>query len=788
MKEQSMQNDIPSIDNIFEHYDPFYERIGLDTTPVARGEKKPIGKDWNKRRNLSAEERANLRKRHPRQSIGVLAGTKTTIGNLFGFADIDNPVLAEFAKAAIGLKSAKVGLKGITIFCQFHETLKSKKLRRKGETAPDVEFMIDSGMTVIPPSPHPSGQAYYWVGTPLHDVEPSELPCISLDQMNFINVVCGHTAALQIASEPDIKPHDLMLALTSCGIALLDLDLEWMARCLNALLPVGYKGNTSSETLGMLHSARKKGLGSSDNNASEYNPGTTGPIALGYVADGRFVFFDQGRRLLHLESSTKLGTIGALQNLAPFDFWAKNFSQKGKINVMGASIALMAEARKVGGFDESRVRGRGIYMENGAVINNFEGAVLQSNDYVYIRLVPMRLGDATANVRSRDVLNLFELFNFEARGAPYLLLGWVACAVICGALEWRPHIFLTGAKNTGKTTLVNIVHELLRAIAVALDGQSTEAGIRQKLGPDSRPVILDEFESDQNVGRMKQIVKLIRSASSGDLPIARGTPEGRALEFTIRSTFMLAAINAMSVTAADRSRIVTLGLKKHQNDKDRARQIAISSRALKGLSGAWCAKVIANTSLILRNIETVRIAFPPTDSRHATNMSTLLAAAWTMLHEREIGEGQTKQLLGEHLEFIGELGQAHEADDAVECWDALLQYSIDVRDGGRMLGDLLSEMKQASKTGSRESLNNAAIRRFGINWEDDGIVVANSHRGLNEIYKGTQWEAGTWGSSLKRLPGAKATAQRRFDGDQRSLGTFIPRPHIPDAIPLKTAF
>lgn len=56
------------------------------------------------------------------------------------------------------------------------------------------------------------------------------------------------------------------------------------------------------------------------------------------------------------------------------------------------------------------------------------------------------------------------------------------------------------------------MHNLLEKIVVALDGHSTEAGIRQKLGPDSRPVMLDELESDQNLGRMWQVIKLIRSS------------------------------------------------------------------------------------------------------------------------------------------------------------------------------------------------------------------------------------------------------------------------------------
>ena len=346
---------------------------------------------------------------------------------------------------------------------------------------------------------------------------------------------------------------------------------------------------------------------------------------------------------------------------------------------------------------------------------------------------------------------------------------------------------MTGAKNTGKTTLVNAIRSLVDKVVVALDGQSTEAGIRQKLGPDSLPVILDEFESDQNVGRMKQVIKLLRSSSSGDLSVARGTPEGKALVFSVRSSFLLAAINAMSVTAADRSRIVSLGLVKHSNDKRRARQIAEASQHLGGRSASWCLQAIDKTAEILASIVTLQRVFPPCDSRHALNVSTLLGAAWTMLNGRAIDEVSAEALIEEHWSYIQELAEAHEGDDAEECLKALLEFRIREREEDRLLGHILGDIKTMSSSGRSQgvegtslTINRGLVERYGMKWEENGLVVANSHRGLAEVFKGTQWEAGNWGDSLKRLPGAAKTAQKRFSGDVRSLGTLIPAGLIPD--------
>ena len=328
----STNNRIPEhAENIFEQNDPLYEKIGLSTTPVELGGKKPLVAGWTKHSGLGAEQRARLRNKYPNASIGLLAGTTLPNGNLVGFLDGDHSGFNEFLCRATNAVSGKIGQKGITVFCQFDPGTKSKKTRQKGASAPILEIMASSGMTVLPPSPHPSGSEYRWHGKPLYDVAPNELPLVGSEQLTFICEVCRHSAALAIVDGgPDVKAHDLMLALTASGIAMLDLELPWVAYCLNGLLPKGYRGNTAEETLGMLQSAREKKLGSRNRWSNEYDPGSLGPIPLGYLSDGRFVFFEQPRRLLIVETSTRLMTLGTLVNLAPIEFWSDNFpTEKG---------------------------------------------------------------------------------------------------------------------------------------------------------------------------------------------------------------------------------------------------------------------------------------------------------------------------------------------------------------------------------------------------------------------------------------------------------------------------
>ena len=56
---------------------------------------------------------------------------------------------------------------------------------------------------------------------------------------------------------------------------------------------------------------------------------------------------------------------------------------------------------------------------------------------------------------------------------------------------------------------------------------------------DSRPVIIDEFESDQGRSHIAGVIRLARSASSAESPVLRGTPEGKAMQFALRTMLLL---------------------------------------------------------------------------------------------------------------------------------------------------------------------------------------------------------------------------------------------------------
>jgi len=88
------------------------------------------------------------------------------------------------------------------------------------------------------------------------------------------------------------------------------------------------------------------------------------------------------------------------------------------------------------------------------------------------------------------------------------------------------------AARNGKTWLVdNIIAPALGDSSLTVQSNSTEAGIRQRLKQDARPVIFDEAEGESQHARqrMQAVLELARQASSdGVAEIAKGTAGGKA--------------------------------------------------------------------------------------------------------------------------------------------------------------------------------------------------------------------------------------------------------------------
>lgn len=142
--------------------------------------------------------------------------------------------------------------------------------------------------------------------------------------------------------------------------------------------------------------------------------------------------------------------------------------------------------------------------------------------------------------------------------SPLLLLGMVGQMFICGALEWRSHVWLAGPTAAGKSSLQALIRAILSQWCLHTEDAS-EAAIRQVLKDDTLPVLIDEAEADDNPERQRAILNLMKKASSG-AKLHRGSADHKASEFTAQSCFLLSSVLHGLVKGEERNRVAILDM------------------------------------------------------------------------------------------------------------------------------------------------------------------------------------------------------------------------------------
>ncbi|RWB66807.1 hypothetical protein [Mesorhizobium sp.] len=511
-----------------------------------------------------------------------------------------------------------------------------------------------------------------------------------------------------------------------------------------------------------------------------YDPGPTGPRVLGFTKEGHYALLDPVRKIVILASAQQLLSEQYLLGLAESEFWRQRFpGKRGTTNFKTAGEALIKACRRAGPFNPVRIRGRGIWLENGKVIINL-GQPVDSTKYLYLCFEDIALDDSKLfdAQRLRDHLGLY---NWRSPQDAGLVFGWLAMAPICGALVWRPHAFIYGPARSGKTTIHTVASIVLTPLAISADGQSTEAGIRQTLGPDSLPILLDEFESDQNGSTLRNILRLARSASSADTPVLKGTPEGKAMSFSLRTTFLFSAINPRGMSPADQSRISMFELLMHNNDRKVAKRIAEDEIYFRTTGSAWCSHMIGLAHLVQPAADAIDTHLVG-DRRHRQNMSILIGAGFVALNSRIPTDEEAQALAAEYAPAIDRHALEIERDDAQECLDHLLSHVVDGYPLAHWLACLRDEQRRRGNDfADAERVVASYGMRVNAGGESAGFYIANGAPAMEEVFRGTPWAQRAWERAIRKLDGAFAPRDPvQFKMLSKRRATGIPLFYLPD--------
>lgn len=486
-----------------------------------------------------------------------------------------------------------------------------------------------------------------------------------------------------------------------------------------------------------------------------------------------------------------------------------NFPRRDKdgevtgINYDEIQSLIMSRCSEQGTFDaREKIRGPGAYRDKdtGTLVQNLGNCVLVDDvqhplglvdGHVYVQEgatipAPDRKKDQPGGSQGPAAVILERLRTWTWTCPDYMplaMLGAMGCAMMAGALTWRPIIRLQGRSGSGKSTLDELFQAILGDACIHR-ADVTAAYIYQEYPASALAILIDEAEPDPHSRRMEDMVKLARNSSSGSTG-GRGGESGRGKTFTVRHFFMFSSILVQSLGPQDINRTMRLELG----------PLDASLPAWKPRPGEWRKVGQALRRRIMEQDqhwpETHRmICLALKDLGHTQRgqdtIGTLMAMAWICLHDLPPDETDASDFVQHCTKAALGWGQEDDADEW-QCLGHLTQSVPRIWENSSRatLGQAIRDAANQDRSDLRDSLKNLGIVVMPEPGADRWwFAVANRHVQIARIFADTRWAQGdgegVWPQSLRGLPGARASHDRkglwgrcRFGGAQTRC-TWLP--------------
>lgn len=539
-------------------------------------------------------------------------------------------------------------------------------------------------------------------------------------------------------------------------------------------------------------------------------PPAEGIIPLGYD-QGIYFYLSRSSRQIHAMNADQ-HTRKAMMSMASVPYyWQRTrfITEAGAIQWDAAADWLMSECRAVGIYNPDRVRGRGAWFDQGR-------AVLHLGDRLLVdgRYTPLVLPNSTAIYPAARPLSIIEARPLSTSDANQicaiaaslrwkrpisatLFSGWIVCAFVCGALKWRPSIWIDGSSGSGKSWLQdNILAPLVGPVALLVQSKTSEAGIRQTLNSDALPIVFDEFEREDATAaiRVQGVLDLMRQSSSeSEKKIIKGTQnQARAMAFRIRSCFAFSSINVGIAHAADESRVTILSLLPPATEAlEQATFQELAERTARLITPAYAAGMLARAVSLLPTIRenaevfAIAVAGKLGTRRLGDQLGTLLAGAYSLYSPRVVTLDEAAAYIDK--QDWGEVVTSDQQKDEDRLLSYLTAYRVRFAQGNGTamevtMGRLISAAFGDAATDRDERIARdqaiSELKDYGIKIEYGtkpyGVFISTNHPSLARILAGTPW-ATNWSRALARLPDVTSEQKAiRFGLGHVGKATFLP--------------
>ena len=495
---------------------------------------------------------------------------------------------------------------------------------------------------------------------------------------------------------------------------------------------------------------------------------------LGYNNDEtgvqRFFFYSFMSNSIISMTPSKMSKANLFQ-LAPMIYWETHYVAKTSFDLNAAVDTLVQSGIRSGFFDPLKLRGRGAWIDNGSVLihtgNSFiidgkrHSLGTVDTEFIYEQAVPLNLSvDNPMGVgESVKILNITKQLNWS-RGDldAHLLCGWLALVPICGALDWRPHLWLTAGFGGGKTWVNgNILNRMVGVCAYKFEGGSTESGIRELVKNDALAVIMDEAEGETLNAQMRieSIIGLARSASGSKNIIAKGTGNGARI-YIPRYMFAFSSIVPQTDQGADKRRVSILQLAKPiPKDEFALIEDEYHSFMNDDYVRRFQSRMINLLPQILESIKVFAKAISRKTGRSdmGDQLGSMFGGAWHIEFDAAATKEQAEYLVST-FDFEGEQSMNATPDEEL-CLQHILSSQLRVSDKSITVSELIDIANGGYDVSENITCKecDAILKRHGIKVTHDVVWFSNTSIWIKTILRGTQW-AKDHKSVLQRVEGA----------------------------------
>lgn len=387
---------------------------------------------------------------------------------------------------------------------------------------------------------------------------------------------------------------------------------------------------------------------------------------------------------------------------APPKYWGdrygyvldKDFNKTSNPDWKKVITALGTESSKVGRFNHSKVRGVGAWEQDAEILVNIGDKLFYKgeffplfnngikSDYFYqsSESVSVDFNRPLGNSDALKIVEAFQLLKYKNKTDYIIALGWIFSAQIFAALPWRPHIWFTGERGSGKSTILNYVHDAIPFSILTQD--STAAGIRQRILNNAFNVISDESEpeTERDREKLKEVLLLARQSSTrSSYETLRGSASGKSISYNTNTSFCMGSIQLSSMGGADTSRFFVVEMEsiKKQTHEDFIR-LENAMADIKHLASGLFVRAVLMYKNHIKNIELAKkvIKEKKIEARQADQLAPIIAGYWAFFSTEAMDESFVLSTIKE-LDFEkSAYAEANEINDSEKCLDDILGLQI----------------------------------------------------------------------------------------------------------------